>query len=70
MDYIHPLFAPFGSDVEPDANNAKDDVDRTCSFQFWVDSVESFYCKLDGCGWEGRFSASECGVQDRTREPC
>ncbi|KAL0576839.1 FAD-dependent urate hydroxylase [Marasmius crinis-equi] len=21
----------------------------TCSFQFWVDQVESFYCALDGC---------------------
>lgn len=62
-DHRHPLFAPFDNNMEPDVNSAKDDVDGTCSFQFWVDSIESFYCKLDGCGWEGRGSASTCQTQ-------
>ena len=57
-DYRHPLFAPFNGDAGSEAADS-DDVDGTCSFQFWVDSIESFYCKLDGCGWEGRGSASE-----------
>ncbi|KAJ5534650.1 hypothetical protein N7527_000904 [Penicillium freii] len=25
--------------------------DETCSFQFWVDQKESFYCGLDTCEW-------------------
>jgi len=56
--YRHPLFAPFNGELGSDAADS-DDVDGTCSFQFWVDSIESFYCKLDGCGWEGRGSASK-----------
>ncbi|KAJ5997146.1 hypothetical protein N7499_006538 [Penicillium canescens] len=27
------------------------DEDKTCSFQFWVDQKESFYCGLDTCKW-------------------
>lgn len=23
----------------------------TCGFQFWVDRIESFYCKLEECQW-------------------
>lgn len=23
----------------------------TCGFQFWVDRIESFYCKLEQCQW-------------------
>jgi hypothetical protein len=38
---------------------AADDSEGTCSFQFWVDSIESFYCKLDGCGWEGKGGAGK-----------
>lgn len=26
--------------------------DETCSFQFWVDQKESFYCGLDTCKWD------------------
>ena len=28
----------------------------TCSFQFWVDRVESFYCNLNECSWQSRDS--------------
>jgi hypothetical protein len=27
------------------------DVTGKCTFQFWVDRIESFYCKLDECRW-------------------
>lgn len=27
-----------------------------CTFQFWVDRIESFYCKLDGCSWQSKDS--------------
>ncbi|PWW76702.1 hypothetical protein C7212DRAFT_295001 [Tuber magnatum] len=27
-------------------------VSAECTFQFWVDQVESFYCALDECDWE------------------
>ncbi|KAJ4490766.1 hypothetical protein J3R30DRAFT_3424942 [Lentinula aciculospora] len=29
-----------------------DNNDATCSFQFWVDEIESFYCGLDDCSSE------------------
>ena len=28
-----------------------EDITGTCTFQFWVDRIESFYCKLDECRW-------------------
>lgn len=31
----------------------------TCTFQFWVDRIESFYCKLDKCSWQLGSTASE-----------
>jgi len=27
-----------------------------CTFQFWVDRIESFYCELDGCSWQSKDS--------------
>lgn len=27
------------------------DEKGTCGFQFWVDRIESFYCKLEQCDW-------------------
>lgn len=30
-----------------------------CTFQFWVDRIESFYCKLDQCKWSFSDSAGE-----------
>ncbi|KAL0067761.1 FAD-dependent urate hydroxylase [Marasmius tenuissimus] len=37
-----PVQVTFGCDKE----------DATCTFQFWVAEVESFYCALDGCSSE------------------
>lgn len=31
----------------------------TCGFQFWVDRIESFYCKLTECSWELDQTTSE-----------
>lgn len=31
----------------------------TCGFQFWVDRIESFYCKLTECTWELDQTVSE-----------
>lgn len=31
----------------------------TCGFQFWVDRIESFYCKLTDCTWELDQTVSE-----------
>jgi hypothetical protein len=52
--YNHPLFAP----LMPSAAGplADDDATGTCSFQFWVDRIESFYCKLDQCSWQSKDS--------------
>lgn len=55
--YQHPLLGSLQSIDRGD--NTQDDSDPskgTCSFQFWVDRIESFYCKLDDCEWEGRGS--------------
>lgn len=27
------------------------DEQGSCGFQFWVDRIESFYCKLNECSW-------------------
>lgn len=32
-------------------NNLEPQAHGTCGFQFWVDKIESFYCKLDQCSW-------------------
>ncbi|KAF2103024.1 putative ABC transporter [Rhizodiscina lignyota] len=32
--------------------------ERDCSFQFWVDQKESFYCELDDCKWNRESEAS------------
>ncbi|EEB91016.1 hypothetical protein MPER_10699 [Moniliophthora perniciosa FA553] len=37
-----PVQVTFGCDSE----------DATCTFQFWVAEIESFYCALDGCSSE------------------
>ena len=36
-----------------------EDEEGTCSFQFWVDRIESFYCKLDSCSWQAKADFSE-----------
>jgi hypothetical protein len=36
-----------------------DEAMGTCTFQFWVDRIESFYCKLDKCSWQLGSTASE-----------
>jgi hypothetical protein len=63
----HPLLSSFTSknDEEEIALGIKEDM-GTCSFQFWVDEIESFYCKLEGCGWEGTNSYES----NRTRYEC
>lgn len=33
----------------PQVTFSCDAIDSTCSFQFWVDELESFFCALDGC---------------------
>ena len=33
-----------------------------CNFQFWVDRVESFYCKLDECRWQSKESFGESSI--------
>ncbi|KAK4685767.1 ATP-binding cassette, subfamily G (WHITE), member 2, partial [Tremellales sp. Uapishka_1] len=38
------------------SNMVEEDEQGTCSFQFWVDRIESFYCKLDGCSWQSKES--------------
>lgn len=57
------LFAPFAAGGAASEMGTQagllGEADGVCSFQFWVDSVESFYCKLEGCGWEGRNSAGK-----------
>lgn len=30
----------------------------TCGFQFWVDKIESFYCKLEQCSWNAQVGES------------
>ncbi|KAL7420171.1 FAD-dependent urate hydroxylase [Cryptotrichosporon argae] len=35
-----------------DAFAPPQDADGSCLFQFWVDRIESFYCKLDQCAWQ------------------
>lgn len=37
----------------------------TCNFQFWVDRIESFYCKLDGCSWALSDDAASNGTNYR-----
>ncbi len=57
-EYRHPLLVGFGADESAAAR--ADDAQGTCSFQFWVDRIESFYCKLDQCAWQAKadFSGS------------
>lgn len=47
----HPLLRTFADDPISDQKTGK------CTFQFWVDRIESFYCKLDQCSW--RFDGGE-----------
>jgi len=49
----HPLLSTFGVSG---LGSAVDETDEfgTCTFQFWVDRIESFYCKLDGCSWASK----------------
>ncbi|KAJ9115056.1 hypothetical protein QFC22_005384 [Naganishia vaughanmartiniae] len=63
----HPLFSTLSSfrPEEETAMGLKEDM-GTCSFQFWVDEIESFYCTLQGCGWEGTNSFEN----NRTRYEC
>lgn len=32
---------------------------QECSFQFWVDEVESFYCSLDSCDWKAEATETQ-----------
>lgn len=41
-----------------------------CTFQFWVDRVESFYCKLDQCKWSFSDSAGESWSATCLAEQC
>lgn len=51
----HPLLSTFsGGHFVTDEDTS--DLQGTCSFQFWVDRIESFYCKLDNCSWQGAAS--------------
>lgn len=63
----HPLLSSFAPSEANDVSTQglKEDM-GTCSFQFWVDEIESFYCKLEGCGWEGTNSYES----NRTRYEC
>jgi hypothetical protein len=49
----HPLWTTFGD--EPGLGN---EAMGACTFQFWVDRIESFYCKLDKCTWQISASTS------------
>jgi hypothetical protein len=40
------------------------DEKGTCGFQFWVDRIESFYCKLEQCDW-----TAEEGYGEENRQP-
>ncbi|KAI5454303.1 FAD-dependent urate hydroxylase [Naganishia albida] len=66
-DWKHPLLSSFAAKSSQNeiALGLKEDM-GTCSFQFWVDEIESFYCKLEGCGWEGTNSYES----NRTRYEC
>ena len=39
-----------------DSSNLAEQENGQCTFQFWVDRIESFYCKLDGCSWQSKDS--------------
>ncbi|TXT13418.1 hypothetical protein VHUM_00785 [Vanrija humicola] len=43
-------FGGLGSDFGMSTLDDKESM-GTCGFQFWVDRIESFYCKLDQCQW-------------------
>ena len=45
------MFDPLGQSRMADSPDLGGDVTGKCTFQFWVDRVESFYCKLDECRW-------------------
>jgi hypothetical protein len=58
--WSHPLISPFQLDSEKPDDSA--DQMGECVFQFWVDRVESFYCELKECRWEGSNSAGKCNT--------
>lgn len=37
--------------MDPFSSGDLEDAMGSCTFQFWVDRIESFYCKLDDCKW-------------------
>lgn len=43
---------------------------RTCGFQFWIGSVESFYCGLSNCtasldiGYDSNYTEYQCGAME------
>lgn len=41
-----------GSDLMDLYDPTASDESGVCGFQFWVDRIESFYCKLTECKWE------------------
>lgn len=42
-----------------DSPDLAQEAQGQCSFQFWVDRIESFHCKLDGCSWQSKESSGE-----------
>jgi hypothetical protein len=55
----HPLLSTFGI---PDLSTSLEDAEGVCTFQFWVDREESFYCNLDGCSWQSRDNSNRNGT--------
>ncbi|KAI9766622.1 MAG: hypothetical protein M1840_006433 [Geoglossum simile] len=41
-------------DKKPQVTFSCNADNEECTFQFWVDQVESFYCALDTCHWRGK----------------
>ncbi|KAL1925335.1 uncharacterized protein VTP21DRAFT_218 [Calcarisporiella thermophila] len=39
--------------------------EKTCGFQFWIDQVESFYCHLNECQFDGETSGSQNSTKYR-----
>lgn len=40
-------------------------AEKTCNFQFWIASVESFFCTLDQCDWKATTSHETNGTEYR-----
>ena len=56
-----------------DNSEDKETAEKTCNFQFWIASVESFFCTLDECDWKATTSHETNGTEykcERIRCEC